>query len=273
MTVYRRMAIYCVLGGLCFTYPALSAGHIWSNWLSGAVTVASLVPVVRFGSRQSLAQFGMIALALIVVGLACTLVEGALFFPQMRNEVLRDLISGSVSYLVAAALLVMLARLWQLPESATQAPEHRSVGIAIPMVLLSALSYVVYYLVFGGITYQFFTKQYYPHAAEQVAAIGPWFWPYQFARGIVMVLAILPVVYTLRLSRWRAALAVGLLLWIVGGGAALLVPNTAMVPAQRFAHIVEIMTQNVSLGITTVLLLRRKPSTARAVLMQPVPTV
>jgi hypothetical protein len=83
----------------------------------------------------------------------------------------------------------------------------------------------------------------------------------------------LPVVYTLRLSRWRAALAVGLLLWIVGGGAALLVPNTAMVPAQRFAHIVEIMTQNVSLGITTVLLLRRKPSTARAVLMQPVPTV
>lgn len=273
MTLYWRMAICCAVGGLCFAYPALSAGHFWSYWFAGAVTVASLVPVVRFGPRQMPAQACIIALALIVVGLVCTLVEGALFFPQMQNEVLRDLIGGSVSYLVAAALLVALAKLLQLPETATQAPEHRSAGVAIPMVLLSALSYMVYYLVFGGITYQFFTKQYYPHAAEQVSAMGPWFWPYQFARGIVMVLAVLPVVYTLRLSRWRAALAVGLLLWIVGGGAALLVPNSAMVPAQRFAHIVEIMTQNVSLGITTVLLLRRKPATAKAASMQAVPTL
>ena len=272
MNLYRRMAIFCVLGGLCFTLPALSLGHFWSYWLFGAVTVASLVPAVRFGPRQMLAQACMIALALIVVGLVCTLVEGALFFPQMQNEVLRDLTGGSVSYLVAASLLVVLARLLQLHETATLAPEHRSVGIAIPMVLLSGLSYVVYYMVFGGITYQFFTKQYYPHAAEQVSAMGPWFWPYQFARGIVMVLAVLPVVYTLRLSRWRAALAVGLLLWIVGGGAALLVPNAAMVPLQRFEHIVEIMTQNVSLGITAVLLLRRKPATEKAISMQPVPT-
>ena len=272
MTLYRRIAIYCLLGGLCFTFPALSMGHFWPYWLSGAVTVASLVPVVRFGPQQMLAKACMIALALIVVGLVCTLVEGALFFPQMQNEVLRDLIGGSVAYLVASVLLVVLARLLQLPETATPAPEHRSVGIAIPMVLLSGLSYVVYYMVFGGITYQFFTRQYYPHAAEQVAAIGPWFWPYQWARGTAMVLAVLPIVYTLRLSRWRAALAVGLLLWIVGGGASLLVPNSVMVPAQRFDHLVEIMTQNVSLGFTTVLLLRRKPATAKAASMQPVPT-
>jgi hypothetical protein len=45
-----------------------------------------------------------------------------------------------------------------------------------------------------------------------------------------------------------------------------------MVPAQRFDHLVEIMTQNVSLGFTTVLLLRRKPATAKAASMQPVPT-
>jgi hypothetical protein len=177
-----------------------------------------------------------------------------------------------VTYLVAAALLVVLAKLWQLPETAEVPVAHRSLGVAIPMVLLSALSYMVYYMVFGGITYQFFTKQYYPHAAEQVAAIGPWFWPYQFARGTAMVLAVLPIVYTLRLSRWRAALAVGLLLWLVGGGAALLVPNSVMVPAQRFDHLIEIMTQNASLGITTVLLLRRKPATAKIASMQPVPT-
>jgi hypothetical protein len=46
----------------------------------------------------------------------------------------------------------------------------------------------------------------------------------------------------------------------VGGGAGLLVPNNLMVAAQRYIHIVEIMTQNVSLGITAVFLLRPKAS-------------
>jgi len=55
---------------------------------------------------------------------------------------------------------------------------------------------------------------------------------------------------------------VGLMLWILGGGAALLVPGTLMVPAQRFAHIVEIMPQNVALGLTAVSLLREKTQKA-----------
>ena len=46
------------------------------------------------------------------------------------------------------------------------------------------------------------------------------------------------------------------LLWVVGGAAPLLVPNALMVPAQRYIHIVEILTQNAALGITAVLLLR-----------------
>jgi len=69
---------------------------------------------------------------------------------------------------------------------------------------------------------------------------------------------VLPIIYTLRLPRWQAALAVGAIIWIVGGGAPLLVPNATMVAAQRYTHIVEIMTQNVSLGITAVFLLRAR---------------
>jgi hypothetical protein len=73
-----------------------------------------------------------------------------------------------------------------------------------------------------------------------------------------MTVAVLPLIYTLRLPRWQAALAVGLLAWIVGGGAPLLVPNGVMVTAQRYIHIVEIFTQNFSLGVTAVWLLRPK---------------
>jgi hypothetical protein len=79
-----------------------------------------------------------------------------------------------------------------------------------------------------------------------------------------MTLAVLPIIYTLRMKRWQAALVVGILVWVVGGAAPLLVPNGTMVAAQRYLHIVEIMTQNVSLGATAVFLLRPRAAKAAA---------
>ena len=73
-----------------------------------------------------------------------------------------------------------------------------------------------------------------------------------------MTLAVLPAIRTLRLTRWQTAIAMGIIIWVAGGLAPLLVPNAAMVTAQRMIHIVEILTQNVSLGITAGLLLRPK---------------
>lgn len=64
------------------------------------------------------------------------------------------------------------------------------------------------------------------------------------------------------MRRWQAAVTVGLVLWVVGGAAPLLVPNALMVPGQRYIHIVEILTQNTMLGLTAVLLLRPKASEA-----------
>lgn len=256
MNLNGRIGLYCLLGGLCFTVSALGAGHFWLWWLSGIITVAALTPVARFGPRHPLALFGVIALTLVVVGLVCTLSEGVLFYPAIKAEAPRDLIGGSVSYIVIAALLAALAKLLKLTEPVELVVEHRPLAIAIPTVFLAGLSYVVYYQIFGGIAFQFFTKQYYPHAVEQVAALGFWFWIYQWGRGTLMVLAVLPITCTLRLPRWHSALAVGVLLWIVGGGASLLVPNPMMIAAQRYAHIIEIMTQNLSLGITAVWLLR-----------------
>jgi hypothetical protein len=160
--------------------------------------------------------------------------------------------------------MVVLGRVLKLRQESTVAVEPRAATTIAPMVLLSGLSYVLYYLIFGAIAFQFFTKKYYPHATEQVAALGNWFWGYQLARGLLMVLAVLPVIYTLRLPRWKAAVVVGLLVWIVGGGAPLLVPNPQMVPLQRYEHIVEIFTQSFSLGVTATLLLRRKKASQLA---------
>jgi hypothetical protein len=261
MSFNWRIGLYCLLGGLCFTVSALGAGHFWLWWLSGVLTVAALVPVARFGPRHPLALMGAIYLTLVVVGLVCTLSEAVLFYPAMKAEALRDLMGGATMYLITAAVLVALAKVLKLTEPAEQAVPHRPWAMVIPLVLLAGLSYVLYYQVFGMIAFEFFTKQYYPHAVEQVGALGVFFYFYQWARGTLMVLAVLPIIYTLRLRRWHAALAVGAIVWIVGGAAALLVPNPMMIATQRYAHIVEIMTQNVSLGITAVLLLRPRTAT------------
>jgi len=124
------------------------------------------------------------------------------------------------------------------------------------MVVLSGLAYVMYYLIFGWIAYAMFTKQYYPEAENIARSLGLRLWLIELARGILMTLAVLPAIYALRMRRWPAAIAIGALLWIVGGAAPLLVPNALMVPTQRYIHIVEILTQNAALGITAVLLLR-----------------
>jgi hypothetical protein len=126
-------------------------------------------------------------------------------------------------------------------------------------------------LVFGAITYQFFTKGYYPEATQAVARLGLWFWVIQIARGLLMTLAVLPVIRTLRMKRWHAAIVVGLLIWITGGLAPLVLPNEFMGATQRFIHTVEIFTQNFPFGVTAMLLLR--PRSATVATNQPAPAV
>jgi hypothetical protein len=251
-----RIALFCLLGGLSFAIPALSEGNFGWWWLSGVITAAVLVPVARYGPRGLWAQFGSIFCVLIVVGMGCTFSEGVVFFPETKANLYTAVPGATTMYLIAAAVLMVLVKVLKLTNSGAPKVAIRPAAVAGPMMLASAASYVVYYLIFGAIVFQLFTKQYYPHAAEQVAAMGLWFWGYQLARGLLMTLAVVPIIYTLRLPRWQAALAVGLLVWVVGGAAPLVVPSTMMVAQQRYLHIMEIFTQNFSLGVTAVLLLR-----------------
>ena len=253
-----RIPLFCLLGGLCFSVTGFGNGHFWWALLAGIVLTASLVPLLRFTGRSFMPRVVSVALVVIVIGIVCTISEGIVFYPETKPTMMKALIGGGITYFVASFLLVGIANLLGLHSGSQESPEARPIGVAVPMVLLGALSYVIYYMIFGAITFQLYTRQFYPHAAEQVGALGQWFWLYQFGRGLLMTLAILPAIYSLRLRRWKAAIAIGLVTWIAGGGASLLVPNDLMLAQQRYAHIVEIFTQNFSLGVTATLLLRRK---------------
>ena len=256
MTMIMRIVLYCLLGGLSLTIAAAGAGHFGWWWLSGVVLSAAFVPVARFGPRGWVAQFGILLLSLGVVWSLGTESEVALFFPSLRGRIGPDLVGMFVMNLIVALVLASLARLLNLTDGSGALPERQSGWVAVVMVVLSGLAYVLCYLIFGWITYTVFTHQYYPWGHDYAQSLGLGLWLAELARGIAMTLAVLPVIYTLRMGRWRAAIAVGALLWVVGGVSPLLVPNPLMVPAQRCIHIVEILTQNASLGIAAVLLLR-----------------
>jgi hypothetical protein len=251
-----RVLLYCLLGGLPMLITGMGAGHPGWWLLSGVVMAAAFVPVAMFGPRRPLAQFGVIASTLLFVSELCTLSEAYFFIPTYRPQALRDFVGGTVVYLITAVVLAWLASLLKLDRASEQIAQHRGVIGTVGMVIVAGLVYLLCYLVFGGITYQFFTKAYYPDPSVLVGSLGIWFWVMELGRGVLMVLAVLPVIYTLRMSRMQSAIAVGVLLWIAGGLALLIPPNPMMVALQRMIHVVEILTQNLPLGIIAVLLLR-----------------
>jgi len=261
-----RVALYCLLGGLSLTPAAQGTGGFAWWWLAGVVLSASFVPVALFGPRRAISQFGVVAPVLLIVTVLCLWSEALIFVqaPEIQEHAVRDLVGASVIYLILATALAILAVLLKLPRVDGPKVELRPAGKVALLVLVCGIAYVLYYLIFGAITYQFFTKGYYPDAPQMVARLGIWFWLIQIGRGVLMTLATLPLIRTLRMSRVQAAIAVGLIMWVAGGAAPLLLPNALMGPTQRFIHTIEILTQNASLGITTVLLLRAKQARSGA---------
>jgi hypothetical protein len=202
----------------------------------------------------------VVVLVLLIVRVACTWSEALIFLPVGWQHLLHALPGVLVIYIIVAAVLAALAAVLKLPREAGSSVVLRSAGKLGLMVAVCGVAYLLYYFVFGGITYQFFTRVYYSQATQQVLGLGLWFPAIQFGRGVLMTLAVLPAIRTLRVSRGKAAIAVGVLIWVAGGLSPLLAPDVQMVPAQRFIHTIEILTQNGSLGITAVLLLRRRPT-------------
>jgi hypothetical protein len=261
-----RVVLYCLLGGLPMTIAALGAGHPAWFWLSGIVMAAAFVPVALFGPRTALGQFGVIAPVLAIITVLCTWSEALIFAPQVRQNLAQELAGTSVMYLIVAIVLAVLARALQLPRPLAGTVERRSPLSALAMIIVCGIAYLVFYMIFGGITYRFFTKAYYPEAVQVAGKLGLWFWAIQIGRGALMTLAVLPVIYTLHMSRWQTAIVIGTLIWVAGGLAPLLVPNALMGTTQRMIHIVEIFTQNFPLGLVAGLLLRPKPNVAPATL-------
>jgi hypothetical protein len=259
-----RIVLYCVFGGLAMSIVALGIGHFFWWGLSGVVMAASFVPIALFGPRRLAGQLGVVLPVLFIVTVLCTWSEAVFFFPspEMRQRAMSDLQGELITYLIVGTALAVLAVALKLGRDSAYSVKMRPPSSLVMMALVAGLVYLCFYLVTGGITYQFFTKQYYPDAPQIAMRIGAWFWVMQFGRGLLMALAVLPAICTLRMSRMNSAIAIGLLVWVAGGLALLIPPNQLLGPTQRFIHTIEILTQNFPLGFATTLLMQPKATAA-----------
>lgn len=127
----------------------------------------SFVPIALFGPRTLLGQFAVIAPVLLIVTVLCLWSEGLIFVPGYSQHAYRDLVASVVMYLIFAAVLAVLAQVLKLSKLTDVPMPHRSVAGIVFRLSLCALAYTLYYLVFGAITYQFFTKGYFPQAEQR----------------------------------------------------------------------------------------------------------
>ena len=168
-----RIVLYCLLGGLPLTLSALGTGHAAWWWLSGSVLAAAFAPIARFGPHGALRQFAVIAPVLLIVSHLCTWSEAVIFLPWAMPDPWDALTGGAVMYVIVAIVLASLAAGLRVTRPDGGAVEHRPPAAAALMVVISGAVYALAYLVFGSITYFFFTRAYYPEANADQRAPGP----------------------------------------------------------------------------------------------------
>lgn len=156
--------------------------------------------------------------------------------------------------LVPAALIAWLFAPNALSITFT-APEKRAWYSWIWRFLLSAFSYLFFYFVFGAINYALVTKPYYEtHASGLVVPSTQSVLMAEMVRSPLIILAIVPLILTLKVKkRWLAVLC-GMILFVIGGIIPLLL-NTALPDFLRFASAIEIFFQNFLAGVVAAALL------------------
>lgn len=262
--MFLRAILCCLIAASIMIFAAGGTGHPAWQYASGLVIAAAFVPYLLRGPMSTRRRLTAVWCALMTVTVICLWSEGVIFIHQTRQQQITSLIGASVLYSLLAIAIAVVSSLLRLHDSAGQPHLMPPAPRFVLRVLGSGVAYAIYYYVFGAVAFFLFTKTYYsgsgPLAGAQETArgLGLWFPLIQIGRGALMTLGVAPIILSLRMKRWNAAIYVGLLLWIIGGVAPLMVPNPILPGELRLMHTVEIFTQNVPFGITAVLLLRRK---------------
>jgi hypothetical protein len=220
----------------------------------------------------------VLALFMAYFGLGTFLpqIESALFLPRHLPPgfVRRMFMMGAIAAVVFAPAAALIWGRHRRPTAST--PDVALPRLPVRSVLvraaLLAAAYVAVYLL-AGYFIAFRNPEvlaYYNDTdpgsfAAQVSKIwawSPWFFGFQFARGILWVVFVLPLIAWLRGGRLESALLTACLytVWVV----MLLAPNPYMPASVRMTHLVETACSNLLFGVLVGAVLARGAAGSRS---------
>jgi len=186
---------------------------------------------------------------------AAVILEGSIFMTSLGSA-LPALVA--MILIATAATAVAITALFAKRPAVPVAWPRRSAAAWAGRLALSALSYLIFYWIFGALNYSLFTHTYYEtHQATLLVPPTETILLVETVRGVMLALSVLPLAAAwpnTGLGRLRLAVMVGLVLFVIGGVAPLL-GASALPLFLRVASGWEIFLQNFSTGVVAALLL------------------
>jgi hypothetical protein len=210
-------------------------------------------------SRMTLSRGQHVLLwgSLILFNLGSVTIEGAYFAPDLVSIPIPVLIMQQLVAAIAAAFVsTQLSASTGPSMSWRSAFQKRRWYSWMWRFLVSALSYLMFYLIVGGLNYQLITKPYYEsHAGGLTVPAAQVVFVVESIRSVLIVFSVFLFLLSMRGTRRQLMLSTGWLLFAIGG----IVPlslQIGMLPLFLLAaSAVEIFFQNFLTGVVAALLM------------------
>ena len=247
-------AVFSALG-IRFANTNQSSDFLFWQLLAGIVIGLVLGPLAE---RIVATRFRHLIIwtCVIFFNIVSVMIEGTFFAPERMGGNLPALVVQQfiLAFVTAALVTFLFAR----QETTPLVLPARAWYDWLWRFIVSALSYLVFYFIFGATNYALVTKPYYEtHAGGLVTPAVDIVLTAETIRAVLIVLSVLPFLLTITKPRRERVIWTGILLFTIGGIVPLLFQVGALPAFLLVASAVEIFFQNFSTGVVTALLLGR----------------
>ena len=248
-----------MLGAVIGLQVSAQAAHKWSLILLLIGTILLGVFIGPFASRLSLSRRQGFLLwgSLILFNLGSVTIEGTYFAPDLVSIPVPMLVIQQFCATMGAALVItMIYRSAGNAISWMSSLQRRPWYSWIWRFILSAMSYLAFYFVVGGLNYQLVTKPYYEtHAGGLTVPPVHVVLVVESIRAVLIVFSVFLFLLSARGTRRQLMISTGWLLFAVGGIIPLLLQISSLPIFLLAASAVEIFFQNFLTGVVAAMLL------------------
>jgi hypothetical protein len=238
-------------------------GRLGLQLLSAFLLAAPLAFPISRSRLSGRALLGVVFLAVFGLTTVLTQVESALFLAMTPRELLIETLKLTITSLALAWLAVALyPRLGTELAAVEHGPNPPTTASWVRRWIGVSFAYMVLYIAAGLLILPIIQSWY---AAQGRGEPNPAVvFPLQLARGALFVACVIPLLRSMRVTRWQATVAMAVMIPLVHGVAVLIPPNPLMPAYVRHAHMIEIGWSNFVLGLLIGFLFWNPPRSAAA---------